>query len=257
MKKVIPIIIIVLILLIAILSNNIQNLDSIYEEQKEIVIKDTKDLSNITEKQIKNSIEEIKNNYLDIKDQEILKKVIYNVTYLEFLTDKTNDKKISELVDYTKEYINTKSKESKEQLSNYLKEISEELDKLTKELYINYNTMVTLDRILSSNTKDVTSDLNDPNMISKDQIRKAIDYIEMYYQEPYKNDEVIDKITYYSLYLSGLTNKQNNITNLGIATLNYLQSLKEDDKKEIEKYLSSIKDNKEEQISSLYKEISN
>ena len=117
--------------------------------------------------------------------------------------------------------------------------------------------MVTLDRILSSNTKDVTSDLNDPNMISKDQIRKAIDYIEMYYQEPYKNDEVIDKITYYSLYLSGLTNKQNNITNLGIATLNYLQSLKEDDKKEIEKYLSSIKDNKEEQISSLYKEISN
>ena len=257
MKKFIPIIIIILILIIVILSNNNQSVTTLFAEQKEIVENKNKDLSNISEEKIKNSITEIKNNYLNIKDKTILEDVVYNVTYLEYLTSKVKESQLNDLVTYTKDYLNTKSQESKDNLANYFKQIESKEDELIRELYVNYNTMITLEDILSLNTNIVTNDLNDSNMISEENINKAIDYIATYYQEPYKNDEIIDKISYYSLYLSGISNKQNNITNLGISTLNYLQSLSNEDKKTIEEYLSKVKENQSVQVKSLYRQISN
>lgn len=257
MKKFIPIIIIILILIIVILSNNNQSVTTLFAEQKEIVENKNKDLSNISEEKIKNSITEIKNNYLNIKDKTILEDVVYNVTYLEYLTSKVKESQLNDLVTYTKDYLNTKSQESKDNLANYFKQIENKEDELIRELYVNYNTMITLEDILSLNTNIVTNDLNDSNMISEENINKAIDYIATYYQEPYKNDEIIDKISYYSLYLSGISHQRNNITNLGISTLNYLQSLSNEDKKIIEEYLSKVKENQSVQVKSLYRQISN
>lgn len=257
MKKFIPIIIIILILIIVILSNNNQSVTTLFAEQKEIVENKNKDLSNISEEKIKNSITEIKNNYLNIKDKTILEDVVYNVTYLEYLTSKVKESQLNDLVTYTKDYLNTKSQESKDNLANYFKQIENKEDELIRELYVNYNTMITLEDILSLNTNIVTNDLNDSNMISEENINKAIDYIATYYQEPYKNDEIIDKISYYSLYLSGISHQRNNITNLGISTLNYLQSLSNEDKKTIEEYLSKVKENQSVQVKSLYGQISN
>lgn len=257
MKKFVPIIIIILILIIVILSNNNQSVTTLFAEQKEIVENKNKDLSNISEEKIKNSITEIKNNYLNIKDKTILEDVVYNVTYLEYLTSKVKESQLDDLVTYTKDYLNTKSQESKDNLANYFKQIESKEDELIRELYVNYNTMITLEDILSLNTNIVTNDLNDSNMISEENINKAIDYIATYYQEPYKNDEIIDKISYYSLYLSGISHQRNNITNLGISTLNYLQSLSNEDKKTIEEYLSKVKENQSVQVKSLYRQISN
>ncbi|HIS17979.1 MAG TPA: hypothetical protein IAC02_05165 [Candidatus Coprovivens excrementavium] len=257
MKKFIPIIIIILILIIVILSNNNQSVTTLFAEQKEIVENKNKDLSNISEEKIKNSITEIKNNYLNIKDKTILEDVVYNVTYLEYLTSKVKESQLNDLVTYTKDYLNTKSQESKDNLANYFKQIESKEDELIRELYVNYNTMITLEDILFLNTNIVTNDLNDSNMISEENINKAIDYIATYYQEPYKNDEIIDKISYYSLYLSGISHQRNNITNLGISTLNYLQSLSNEDKKTIEEYLSKVKENQSVQVKSLYRQISN
>lgn len=257
MKKFIPIIIIILILIIVILSNNNQSVTTLFAEQKEIVENKNKDLSNISEEKIKNSITEIKNNYLNIKDKTILEDVVYNATYLEYLTSKVKESQLNDLVTYTKDYLNTKSQESKDNLANYFKQIESKEDELIRELYVNYNTMITLEDILSLNTNIVTNDLNDSNMISEENINKAIDYIATYYQEPYKNDEIIDKISYYSLYLSGISHQRNNITNLGISTLNYLQSLSNEDKKTIEEYLSKVKENQSVQVKSLYRQISN
>lgn len=257
MKKFVPIIIIILILIIVILSNNNQSVTTLFAEQKEIVENKNKDLSNISEEKIKNSITEIKNNYLNIKDKTILEDVVYNVTYLEYLTSKVKESQLNDLVTYTKDYLNTKSQESKDNLANYFKQIESKEDELIRELYVNYNTMITLEDILSLNTSIVTNDLNDSNMISEENINKAIDYIATYYQEPYKNDEIIDKISYYSLYLSGISHQRNNITNLGISTLNYLQSLSNEDKKTIEEYLSKVKENQSVQVKSLYRQISN
>lgn len=257
MKKFVPIIIIILILIIVILSNNNQSVTTLFAEQKEIVENKNKDLSNISEEKIKNSITEIKNNYLNIKDKTILEDVVYNVTYLEYLTSKVKESQLNDLVAYTKDYLNTKSQESKDNLANYFKQIESKEDELIRELYVNYNTMITLEDILSLNTNIVTNDLNDSNMISEENINKAIDYIATYYQEPYKNDEIIDKISYYSLYLSGISHQRNNITNLGISTLNYLQSLSNEDKKTIEEYLSKVKENQSVQVKSLYRQISN
>ena len=257
MKKIVPIIIIILILIIVILSNNNQSVTTLFAEQKEIVENKNKDLSNISEEKIKNSITEIKNNYLNIKDKTILEDVVYNVTYLEYLTSKVKESQLNDLVTYTKDYLNTKSQESKDNLANYFKQIESKEDELIRELYVNYNTMITLEDILSLNTNIVTNDLNDSNMISEENINKAIDYIATYYQEPYKNDEIIDKISYYSLYLSGISHQRNNITNLGISTLNYLQSLSNEDKKAIEEYLSKVKENQSVQVKSLYRQISN
>lgn len=257
MKKFIPIIIIILILIIVILSNNNQSVTTLFAEQKEIVENKNKDLSSISEEKIKNSITEIKNNYLNIKDKTILEDVVYNVTYLEYLTSKVKESQLNDLVTYTKDYLNTKSQESKDNLANYFKQIESKEDELIRELYVNYNTMITLEDILSLNTNIVTNDLNDSNMISEENINKAIDYIATYYQEPYKNDEIIDKISYYSLYLSGISHQRNNITNLGISTLNYLQSLSNEDKKTIEEYLSKVKENQSVQVKSLYRQISN
>ncbi len=257
MKKFVPIIIIILILIIVILSNNNQSVTTLFAEQKEIVENKNKDLSNISEEKIKNSITEIKNNYLNIKDKKILEDVVYNVTYLEYLTSKVKESQLNDLVTYTKDYLNTKSQESKDNLANYFKQIESKEDELIRELYVNYNTMITLEDILSLNTNIVTNDLNDSNMISEENINKAIDYIATYYQEPYKNDEIIDKISYYSLYLSGISHQRNNITNLGISTLNYLQSLSNEDKKTIEEYLSKVKENQSVQVKSLYRQISN
>ncbi len=257
MKKFVPIIIIILILIIVILSNNNQSVTTLFAEQKEIVENKNKDLSNISEEKIKNSITEIKNNYLNIKDKTILEDVVYNVTYLEYLTSKVKESQLNDLVTYTKDYLNTKSQESKDNLANYFKQIESKEDELIRELYVNYNTMITLEDILSLNTNIVTNDLNDSNMISEENINKAIDYIATYYQEPYKNDEIIDKISYYSLYLSGISHQRNNITNLGISTLNYLQSLSNEDKKTIEEYLSKVKENQSVQVKSLYRQISN
>lgn len=257
MKKVVPILILILIILIVILSNSTKKVDEIYKEQETKVSKEIMDLSNITQDNIKKNINDIKENYKQINKKDSLEKVIYSITYLEKLLNKISDNDLKELVTITKEYIETNSKENKDKITSYFNKIENQEDELIENLYNEYNTTTILEKTLNSNNKLVIADLNDPNMINEETINRAIDYIKIYYKEPYKNDEIINKITYYSIYLSSLSNETNEISTLGVVTLNYLQTLSKEDKDAIEKQISIIKDNQESMVKDLLNNINN
>ena len=74
------------------------------------------------------------------------------------------------------------------------------------------------------------SDNTPKNMITTENINKAIDYINKYVQDPLKNDEVLEKTIYYSLYLKILGPKDNDITKLGTHMLAYLKNFDKEEK---------------------------
>jgi len=249
--------IIFLILIIFLLTSCYsKKIDTIYDEQTSLVETNLQDITNISKDEIVKSINYIKNNYTNLNDSDRKEKLIYYVTYLEYLT-KNVDTDLKELVSLTKNYISSNTSSNKTKLSSYLNKIEDNIDYLSTDLYTKYQTTIILNDIIDEQTTLVNADLNDSNMISESRINKAINYIDTYYENPYKNNEVIEHIVYYSLYLSNLTKSSNNITNLGTKTLTYINSLSSKDKEKVTITLSSIKKDQKNQVKSLYNQISN
>ena len=96
-------------------------------------------------------------------------------------------------------------------------------------------------------------------MVNEKNINKAIEYIAQYIEYPLTNEETIEKIIYYTLYLESLGNemKSNIIYTLAENMLNYLTTLDEQDKVKALNTLNEILRNKNQIISDFYSSIIN
>lgn len=257
MKKVVITISLILIAIVVITGCSNKKIENMYHTQQEVVEKEVADIKNISEEQIKKSVTYIRENYTKISDKEVVNDIIYHVSYLEYLTKNVKENELIDLVTYTKNYISSKKEADKKKLSSFLDKIESKEDNLIKDLYTKYNTTITITKRIEEQTPLVEADLNDANRVNEKNINKAINYIALYYQTPYENDEILSNMVYYSLFLSGLSKEGNEIVSLGKTTMDYLKSLEEEEKTLVRESLSKIGKNQEEKVKALYKQISN
>ena len=96
-------------------------------------------------------------------------------------------------------------------------------------------------------------------MVNEKNINKAIEYIAQYIEYPLTNEETIEKLIYYTLYLESLGKEAegNLIYSLAENMLNYLTTLDEKDKVAALNVLNNILRNKNQIVSDFYQEILN
>lgn len=229
------------------------------EEIKEQTIKEVqtliKDITNITEKEIKESYLYLKDNYKNYKDDQVYEKLIYHIEYLKSLGEYSKDNKITNLATKIETYLDKPNSQNKEAVAILLNNIDGEEDKIINELYTNYLTLNTIKRIIEEQTPIVEGDTNDKNMVTKENITKAIDYLSNHIQNPLKNDEILEKTIYYTLFLNKLGNKNNDITKLSNYILEYLNTLDTEHQEKAINLLSSINKNKTNYIDTYYNEL--
>lgn len=230
------------------------------EEHKNAETKITeqiKDINNVSEKRIKESINYIKNNSSNIKDKDIEKNIIYHTKYIEMIIAKIPDNELNELVTISTTYIKTKNKDDLKKLNAYFDKIESKEDIIINNIYIKYHTTNTINNIIEKQTPLVKADLADKLTLTEENINKAINYINNYIETPLANSEVTEKIIYYSLYLSNLGSKENEINSLGTNTLKYIKTLNEKDKNNAKRILNNIMKDQKNKVTALYTQISN
>ena len=98
------------------------------------------------------------------------------------------------------------------------------------------------------------ADLKDPSILTYDNVNNYFIYIDKNISKPFKNNEVIEYLVFYGLYLQEA--KTNTLlTELGTKTISYLQSLDEKQLKEIEDIIKEINKNKKNIINSFITEV--
>lgn len=247
--------ILVILFLIIFIISGCSNKEELTEQATTKVNTNIKDITNITEKNIKESYTYIKENYKNHKDDAIYEELIYHLKYLELLGQYSKDNKLTELSTKVQTYIKKDNKSNKEAVAILLNNIDGDEDKLIKELYTNYLTLKTINTKIEEQTPIVEGDINDPNMLTISNITKAVDYLISHIQKPLKNDEVLEKTIYYSLFLSKLGKEDNELTLLANNTLEYLKTLDSEKQEEIIKLLNNITKNQDKLINDYYKYI--
>ena len=74
-------------------------------------------------------------------------------------------------------------------------------------------------------------------------------------QKPFKNDEVLEKTIYYSLFLSKLGNKDNDITILSNYILEYINTLDTEYQEKAITLIATINKNQNKYVDTYYNEI--
>lgn len=252
MKKKLIIILLIMITIITGCSNK-------KEELKEQTTKEVKtitaDITNITETDIKESYQYIKDNYKNYKDDKVYEKLLYHIEYLKILGQYSKDNKIVTLVTKVETYLNKPNKTNKEAVAILLNNIDGKEDKIISELYNNYLTLNIVKKIIEEQTPIVEGDINDKNLITKEYINKSVDYLSNHIQKPLKNDEVLEKTIYYSLFLSKLGNKNSDITILSNYILEYLNTLDSEYQEKAINLIDTINKNQTNYINNYYNEI--
>lgn len=245
---------IIILLLTVLLITSCTNKEDLKKEIKKEVETTIKDISNITIKDIEDSYTYLKENYQEYKDDKKYEKIIYHLNYLEKLGKYNKDNELTKLTEYIFKYLDKPSKDNKKAIDKSIEIIDEKKDKIINDLYSNYLIITKITNTIKEQEKIAESDINDPNSYNEENINKAIKYISNHIESPLKNDEVLIKITYYSLYLSKINKPDNSIVKIGSHTLNYLKTLDIKEKNEVLKYLNSISKNQTTEVKKLYKE---
>lgn len=170
---------------------------------------------------------------------------------------KIPDNELNELVTISTTYIKTKNKDDLKKLNAYFDKIESKEDIIINNIYIKYHTTNTINNIIEKQTPLVKADLADKLTLTEENINKAINYINNYIETPLANSEVTEKIIYYSLYLSNLGSKENEINSLGTNTLKYIKTLNEKDKNNAKRILNNIMKDQKNKVTALYTQISN
>ena len=252
MKKKLIIILLIMITIITGCSNKKEEVQKKASDKVNII---TTDITNITEKDIKDSYIYIRDNYKNYKDDKVYEKLIYNVEYLKLLGKYSKDNKLITLATKVETYLNKPNKKNKEEVAILLNNIDGEEDKIINEIYTNYLTLNTVKRIIEEQTLIVEGDINDKNLVTKDYINKAVTYLSNHLQKPFKNDEVLEKTIYYSLFLSKLGNKDNDITILSTYILEYINTLDTEYQEKAITLIATINKNQNKYVDTYYNEI--
>lgn len=250
MKKKLLIILILSLFIITACNNK----EEIKKETTTKVKETISDIANISEENIKESYNYLKSNYLNYKDDEIYEQLIYHCEYLKLL-GKYADNELTTLANNVLTYIEKSNKDNKTNVIKSLNKIDGKEENMIKEIYDNYLQLKVIKTIISNQTPIATGDANDKNMTNTENINKAIDYINKYIQNPLKNDEILEKTIYYSLYLNILGPKDHKITQLGKHMINYLSSFDKEEKDKALNLLNTITQDQNKIVNEFYNEL--
>ena len=241
--------IVVLLVALVFLVGCENKVDSMIKNTKKDV---TNSIKSTSKEKIKESIEYIHDNY----EKKINKNFVYHTLLLKKLCDNTylNDSKVKRLAEASYEYMFRQSKGNKKELEESLDKVYENLDDEVNNFYVLYQRLAVVEGYLTKAKTKLLIEAEEKGFITNSKIDKAIEYIQNYYDNAFKNNEVIERLSYYSMYLEKIgskVKKDNNIVKLGTAMKKYLQNGEDKKKEEISSLLIDIANNKEALIGEL------
>lgn len=246
--------IIIILIILSIFLTGCTNKEEIKNKIAEQVNTTIKDLTNINISSIQDSYNYLKDNYQNYKNDEVYENLLYHINYLEILGKYSSNNELTELAQSLSDYLENPTNSNKEKVSSSLDELEKNSETTINELYNNYLKQKTILKTVETQTSIVKSDIEDSSVLTKETINKAINYLSAHIQEPLKNDEILTKTTYYSLFLSMLDN-ESNISLLGTHMFNYLNTLDEKEKDLAIKYLNIVLKNQDSEVNTLYDKI--
>ena len=245
----------ILLIVLFIISGCSNKKEEIKEQTTNKVNTTIADITNISEEQIKESYNYIKDNYTNFKKEKTYEKLLYHIKYLQQLGKYSKDNDLTKLANNTLKYIEKNNSKNKKEVLKLLSIIDGDEEELIKEIYDNYLKLKVIKEIIQEQTPIASGDANDQNMITKKNINKAIDYLNKHSQNPFKNDEVLEKTIYYSLYLSELGNKDNEITQMSQHMIKYLSTFDQTEKDKANQLLNTITKKQSSKVETYYNEI--
>ncbi len=245
----------ILLILLLIIPTSCTNKDELAAHANTKVKTTISDITNINEQQIKESYIYIRDNYEKQDDEKIYESLLYHVKYLQSLGKYSKKNDLTILANKTSNYLKKDNTKNKKEVKKMLSIIDGDEEELIKEIYDNYLKLNIVKKIMNQQTKIATSDAKDKNMITETNINKALNYLNKHSQNPFKNDEVLEKTIYYSLYLKKLGKKDNDITKSAQYMINYLSTLKVKEKQEAITLLNNIAKNQSSNVKTFYNEI--
>lgn len=251
MKKRLIIILVISLLLIT----GCNDKEEIKEEASNKVNTTISDITNISQESIKESYLYLKDNYQNYKDKKVYENLLYHIKYLQSLGSYSPNNELTKLADNTFNYLEKSNKSNKQYVTKSINSISGKEEQIINEIYENYLKLKVVKDIIKEQTPIAEGDINDKNMTTIANVTKSFEYLSKHSQNPFKNDEILEKTIYYSLYLSKLGTPENDITKLGQYMIKYLNTLDEKEKDKTIKLLNSIKKNQDSKIKSYYNEI--
>lgn len=213
------------------------------------------DITNISNEEIKTSYLYIKENYNKYKDEKVYEKLLYHIKYLQELGKYNKDNDLTILANRTSIYIDKPNKKNKQAVIKSLSIIEGDEEELIKEIYNNYLKQKVVKDTIKEQTIIASADANDKNMLTKENINKAINYLNNHYQNPYKNDEILEKTIYYSIYLNMIGKENNDITQLGKNMINYLSTSDKEAKDNVVQLINKITKKQKTNVDNYYNEI--
>ena len=229
-----------IILFVLLIITGCTNYNKIIEEQNNKASETIKDLNNIKKEKIKESYNYIVDNIDNIKDIEVYTKIVYNNEYLKLILDSNKENVLYDFTNRVNDYVLKSNSKNKKKLQNTIDGINNNLDEAIEIAYNNYYHEIVVNNIIKRQESQAIADTNDKNMKNTKQVEKALNYINIHIDNPYENEEILENIIYYSLYLKNLFEDQNDITKIGTNTINYLKELSSNTKQEIKRSITKI-----------------
>ena len=243
---------IILLLVLAVGCHDIKIEDTNVEEQ---VIKDIEEVDNVSIDSIEKSYEYIQNNIEKDLEQKTYDKLKYNAVYLNKIATYDDTNYLYILSEKTLTYLKSQNKKDLNEATKLFKIIDRHKKQYVTSIYNNYHTIITVKNLKEKQTKIVSSDIKDKNIVTIKNIKKAYEYLENNIDDPLNNNETIEKMVYYSMLLKELGPKNNNITLFSKYTLDYLSNLDNSNKNKAKSFLKIINKDKNNTIEKYYNEI--
>ena len=216
--------------------------DELFIEQENIVKEELKSVDLITEDAIKEKYLYLKDNY-DSYDKSKKEKLIYCAKYLQTISAKDQNE-FTVIADQILIYVKKPSSEVLEKLNIMFKNVEVKENKLVNDIYNSYMIENKVKSIIAAKQDQVAADLKDKNLKTAKYLKEGINYIEKNIEDPFKNNEVIENLVYYSMFFDGLS-KKGNVKSLGTKTLAYLKTLDDSKYNEVVNLLKKMNKDKD------------
>ena len=217
MKKII-LLLIPLLLLCGCQSKN----DELFMNQENKVKEELKDIKIINQDSVKNKYLFLKDNYENY-DKSKKEDYIYNAKFIQTIGSTVNND-MTKMADLMLIYIKKPDKDNFEKLDIVFKNVIPNEDKLIKDIYNSYVVENVVKEIIKTKNDQVITDLKDKNQLTTKNLKTGINYIKKNIENPFKNEEVLNNMVYYSMFFNGIK-KNGNVQKLGTRTLDYLKTL--------------------------------
>jgi uncharacterized protein YcfL len=224
------------------------------KKQEDLVKEDLKELSNISIEKIRNNYNCLKNNYNKISDSTTFERVAYSTKYLQALGVYEEDNDLEILADNATKYLKNQNKTTLEELKKSLSKVDGKEEDLFDEIYTSFMKNEIVGKLIDAKRDLVEADLNDRNVPTVENLNIYYSYIENHIYKPFKNNETIEYLVYYSLYFKE-SNTDNKLATLGTKSLDYLRTLDNQTLNEIHTLINEINKNKNGIINDFIKQV--